>query len=409
MGNLVERIISNHSTDPVAPGNLVTVEVDRVYVQDGNSPTIARMWDQYELGAVHDPGRVAFVVDHSVLPPSVAIADRLAEARRFARSLGVDFLSQGQGVSHLVALEQGWFRPGSIVVGSDSHTCLGGAVQALALGMGATDVTAIMATNRTWLRVPETVVLRVSGSPHRLATAKDVLLHVLRTVPMETWLYRSVEWCGEWAENLTDDEAATVASMGVEMGAKCVFLPPRPTALGTTLSPTGRGEAVATIHLDVEGLTPLVALPHLPGNVAPLEEVAGTEVAQVFVGTCTNGHIEDIVAVADMMRSRHAHPDVMTVVTPASRAVEKHCAESGALEVLRAAGVITTPPGCGSCVGVQGPLPASGRPVLTTMNRNFKGRMGNPAAPIYLASPLVAAATALLGHVPTLKELEDLA
>ncbi|WP_201291471.1 aconitase/3-isopropylmalate dehydratase large subunit family protein [Arthrobacter zhaoguopingii] len=405
---MIERILATHSTDPIAPGNLVTVEVDRVYVQDGNSPTIARLWEKHGLGAVHDPSRVAFVVDHSVLPPNVAIADRLAEARRFAHSLGVDFLSDGQGVSHLVALEKGWFRPGSIVVGSDSHTCLGGAVQALALGMGATDVAAIMATNRTWLRVPETVVLEVTGTPHRLTTAKDVLLHVLRSVPMDTWLYRAVEWCGEWPEGLSDDEAATVASMGVEMGAKCVFLPPRPTPLGAALSPTGRGDAVATVHLDVSGLTPLVALPHLPGNVATLDEVAGTRVGQVFVGTCTNGHTEDIAAAAEFLRARRVHPDVMTVVTPASRAVEKRSAESGALEALREAGVITTPPGCGACVGVQGPVPASGLPVLTTMNRNFKGRMGNPAAPIYLASPIVAAATALLGRIPTLAELEEL-
>lgn len=406
---LVESVIALHSNDPVAPGNLVTVEVDRLYVQDGNSPTIARLWSKYDLGSVKDPSRIAFIVDHSVLPPSVAIADRLDEARRFARSIGVEYLSRGDGVSHVVALESGWFTPGSIVVGSDSHTCLGGTNQSLSLGMGATDVVAIMATNRTWLRVPETVVLKISGRPHPLCTPKDVLLYILRTLPMSTWLYRSVEWSGEWAEGLSDDEAATVASMGVEMGAKCVFMPPRNTRMGSQLRPTGQGGAVDYLEVDIQGLVPQVALPHLPSNSRNLDEVAGTEVGQVFVGTCTNGHYEDIAVAASVLKGHAVSRDLMMVVTPASRAVERRAFQDGLLEDLRASGAIVTPPGCGVCVGVQGPIPSSGRPVLTTMNRNFKGRMGNPAAPIFLASPLVAAATSILGHIPSIGELEGLA
>jgi 3-isopropylmalate/(R)-2-methylmalate dehydratase large subunit len=402
---LAGAIIAEHADrSRVAVGDLVFVDVDRVYVQDGNSPTIARLYEQHGLTSVFDPERVAFVFDHTVLVPNREMADRIHDAERFARDLGVEVHARGAGISHLVAAEQGWYRPGDVVIGSDSHTCVGGASQSLALGMGATDVAAAMATGRTWLRVPETVHLRVAGTQHPSVRTKDVLLEVLRRYGTETFLYKSVQWCGPWAEGLTEDAAGSVASMGVEMGAKCVFLPPRADS-PPGLLPTDPDRGSTVIDLDVSDLAPMVALPHAPQGCVPVDEIAGKEVDYVFVGTCTNGRIEDIAEVAQVLAGRSVHPSVHFVVTPGSRQTYMEAMAAGHVATLVEAGALVTPPGCGPCVGTQGSVPPSGSTVLTTMNRNFRGRMGNGAADIHLSSPLVAATAAVLGRFPSRAEL----
>ena len=220
---LVEQIISAHF-DPepgaVTVGQLVTVRPDHVYVQDGNAPTIAKLYAEYGFDSVFDPKRVSFVFDHSVLVANVDMADRMKEADVFATRLGVDVQSRGQGISHVLAAELDWFTPGSLVLGSDSHTCVGGAFGSLALGMGASDITAAMVTGSTWLRVPETVRLNLIGSPHRSARPRDVLLTILDQLGQEPFLYCSVEFAGEWARSLSADGSASLASLGVELGAK---------------------------------------------------------------------------------------------------------------------------------------------------------------------------------------------
>ncbi|KOX14235.1 aconitase/3-isopropylmalate dehydratase large subunit family protein [Nocardiopsis sp. NRRL B-16309] len=402
---LVNRIIAEHAgRESVETGELLFADVDRVYVQDGNSPTIARLYREHGLDSVFDPDRVAFVFDHSVLVPNRDMADRIGEAERFARNLGVRVYGRGAGISHLVAMEEGWFVPGDLVLGSDSHTCVGGARQSLALGMGATDIAAAMATGRTWLKVPETVWLRVSGTPHPALRPKDVLLEVLRRFGSETFLYRSVQWTGSWAESLSEDSAGSVASMGVEMGAKCVFLPPRPRS-SEGLRSTEAGTDDLVYDLDVSELMPMVALPHSPSDTVPVDRLAGKRVDYVFIGTCTNGRLEDIAEAARVVRGREIDPTVHFVVTPGSRDTYLDAVAAGHVDTLVRAGALVTPPGCGACVGTQGSVPETGSTVLTTMNRNFKGRMGNGGADIYLSSPLVAASAALVGHFPDGEEL----
>lgn len=224
---LVQDIIARRMAAGVnSPGETAVVKVDRIYLQDGNSPTIARLFREHGFRKVFDPERVGVFFDHSVIWPNAEIAGRIREAMTFCEDIGVRVFRPGDGISHVVAMEEGWFEPGSIVLGTDSHTCTGGANQALALGMGASDVVAAMITGETWLRVPETVRLEVVGTPSRMTRPKDVMLHVLATFGQDPFLYKSVEWCGDWAEALSDDGAATVANMAVEMGAKCAFLPP---------------------------------------------------------------------------------------------------------------------------------------------------------------------------------------
>jgi 3-isopropylmalate/(R)-2-methylmalate dehydratase large subunit len=399
---LADKIIASHlGRDAVRVGEILTVPVDRVYVQDGNSPTIARLFEQYGFTSVFDPSRIAVFYDHSVLPPDVAIADRLREAEAFAARFGLQVFRAGAGISHVVALEEGWFQPGTIVLGSDSHTCTGGVVQCLALGMGASDIAAAMVVGETWLRVPDSVCLETRGTPGQFTRAKDVLLYALRTYGETPFLYRSLEWCGPWVESLTLDSASTVANMAVEFGAKCVFLPPggdRPPHL-EPISPDGEGY-VERFLLQLDGLPPFVARPHAPTNAAPLDECRGQSINYVFVGSCTNGRLEDMAEVARVLDGERVHQKVHMVVTPGSRSVYLEALHHGYVETLVAAGAIVTPPGCGSCLGTQGPIPATGDRILSTMNRNFLGRMGNRSAEIYLASPLVAAHTAVRGEIP---------
>jgi 3-isopropylmalate/(R)-2-methylmalate dehydratase large subunit len=404
---LAADIIAAHAgRDAVSPGDLVTVKVDRVYVQDGNSPTIRQLFKRYGFESVFDRERVGIFFDHSVTAPDAHIANRLREAREFANALGVRVFPQGAGISHVIALDNGWFQPGSIVIGTDSHTCTGGAVQCLALGMGASDATATMVTGETWLRVPETIWMDVRGKPNRFTGPKDVMLYVLANFPQKAFLYRSVEWAGDWPEHLSLDGAATVANLGVEMGAKCVFLPAaeqRPAAMKPIVLP--EQDDPRRIVFDITDVPPMVALPHSPSKGVPLENCRGERINYVFVGSCANSRLEDIAEVARVFAMAPVHRDVYCLVTPGSQAVYLEAMRRGYLETLARAGAIVTAPGCSACLGTQGSIPASGDRVLSTMNRNFLGRMGNPEAEIFLASPLVAAHTAVRGEIPQMKDL----
>lgn len=405
--SIVEDIIARHSgREAVHEGDLVTATVDRVYLQDGNSPTIRGLFDRYGFDRVFDRDRVGIFFDHSVIAPDKHIAARLREAEAFAERLGVRIFRAGAGISHVVALEIGWFEPDTIVIGSDSHTCTGGATQCLALGMGASDATAAMVTGETWLKVPGTVWLDVRGRPGAAARARDVVLHVLRSVGQERFLYRSVEWAGTWAEELTLDSCASVANLGVELGAKCSFLPPgreRPEGLRPVALPD-EGDP-RRIVVDVEGLPPMVARPHNPANSVPIDECRGQAINYVFIGSCTNSRLEDIAEAARVLAEAPVHRDVLCLVSPGSRDVYLEAMAQGHIDTLVRAGAIVTPPGCSACLGTQGSIPASGDRVLSTMNRNFLGRMGNPEAEIFLASPLVAAHTAIRGEIPAAEEL----
>ncbi len=404
---LAESIIAAHAgRESVSPGELVGVSVDRVYLQDGNTPTVRRLFAENGFMRVFDPGRIGVFFDHAVLVPDALMADRLREAELFAESLGLRVFPAGTGVSHVVALEEGWFEPGSIVVGADSHTCTGGVVQCMALGMGASDVTAAMVTGRTWLRVPETVWVEIEGATHPLARSKDVMLFVLGCLGQEPFLYRAVEVVGGWPATLATDAAATVANLGVELGCKILFLPPGPgrERLHPLQAPADAPSGL-TFRVSVEGLPPFVSRPHSPGDAVPLDQCAGERINYVFIGSCTNGRYDDLTEAARVLGSGRVHAGVQCVITPGSRSVYLRALREGLVERFVEAGALVTPPGCGACVGTQGPIPAAGDRVLATTSRNFKGRMGNGSASVWLGSPLVAAYTALLGRIPSLDEL----
>ncbi|WP_019222059.1 3-isopropylmalate dehydratase large subunit [Bartonella senegalensis] len=402
---LVNKIIAKHAGfDRVSVGELVTVSVDKVYVQDGNSPTIARLYEKHNLNQVFSSKDIGFFFDHSVLVPNITMADRLIEGRNFAAKLNIQVFEQGQGISHVLAIEHGWFQPNNIVLGADSHTCIGGAIQSLALGMGASDIAAAMVTGKTWLKVPETLWITVQGTPHCHVRARDLIFHILAKYGQSPFLYKSIEWSGEWIENLSLDSACSLSSLGVELGAKCMFLPPNQThnSLMSNIEVLYPEQEIVIHMQDIE---PMVVLPHNPKNAVSLKQASGIKIDYVFIGSCTNSRLEDLADAAQILHGNKVHKNVHCVITPGSQGVYLKALKKGYIQSLVESGAIISPPGCGACVGTQGTIPARGTKVLSTMNRNFKGRMGNPDAAIYLSSPVIAAKTALLGRIPTLMEL----
>jgi 3-isopropylmalate/(R)-2-methylmalate dehydratase large subunit len=397
--SLATAIIRAHAPgQQVEPGTIVDVSVDRIYAQDGNIPTLRRIFAQCGFNEVYDRSRVHFVIDHSTLSPDRLMATRVKEAESFARELGVELVAAGQGISHLIAAERGWFAPGSIVLGADSHTCTGGAWGALALGMGATDIAAAMVTGRTWLRVPESRRLLIVGTPGAAATAKDVMLYALSRFAPETFLYRSIEWDGDWVRSLDEDSAAVLANMSVELGAKSAFV-------NRKLRDEAGGVATDTMELAIEDCRPMITEPDSIHSAKPLGRHAGPPVDYVFVGSCTNSRYSDLAIVAAVLRRSRVAPGTRLVVTPGTQAIYLRAIESGIIRDIVAGGAVVSPPGCGACVGAQGHVPADDDVVVSTMNRNFRGRMGNPTAKILLASPLVAATAAVYGRVPSMHDV----
>lgn len=406
---LFNKIADRHKTSsaPVSTGDIAVVHVDHVYLQDGNIPTIAKLFRQNNFTRVFDPARISCFIDHAVLSPTIEMTNMLHTAESFANEFGLNFYKGGEGISHVIALENGIFQPHGIVLGADSHTCTGGAVQCLALGMGATDITYAMLTGTTWLKVPETKWIKTKGFPAKPASSKDVMLYALHKYGQTPFLYRSIEWDGEYVKSLTLDAMATMANMSVEQGAKCAFFPKAINYHNNGMEaievqPTDDN---SVFEIDISGLPPFIAKPHLPFNAFPYHECSGIKISYVFIGTCTNGRLEDLEEVASVLKGRKIARSVKCIITPGSKKVYMEALSRGLITTFMEAGALVTPPGCGSCVGTQGIIPGDNDTVFSTMNRNFIGRMGNPNAPIYLGSPLMAAVTAVLGNIPDQKDI----
>jgi methanogen homoaconitase large subunit len=343
---------------------------------------------------------VALVIDHVAPASTTGTANAQAEVRRFAAEQGIRLFDVGRGICHQVLVEERLARPGMVIVGSDSHSTGYGAVGAFGTGMGSTDVALALATGRTWMRVPETLRVRVTGRFRPGVDAKDLALKIGRELTIAGATYCAVEYHGlDW---LPLPGRQTLASMAVEIGAKAGIVPPTGVVAAELDAPawlTADAEAAFDLEIDLGRLEPQVALPHAVDNVVDLGEIAGERVDVVFVGTCTNGRYEDLRAVADVLRGRRVAPGVRLMLTPASsRELARAIADGTMAELIAAGGVLTTP-GCGPCMGRHQGTLGDGEVCLSTGNRNFRGRMGSPSSRIFLASPHVAAATALTGAI----------
>ncbi|RDV84019.1 3-isopropylmalate dehydratase large subunit [Ammonifex thiophilus] len=406
---IAEKILSQAAGRQVQAGEIVVARVDQVMAQDGTAPLAIQVFRQMGGKNPFDPKRVNLVIDHSAPSPTESISNLHKMMREFAWEHGCHLYDVGDGVCHQVMVESGRVGPGCVVVGADSHTCTYGALGAFATGVGSTDLAAALISGRLWFKVPETIKVVCHGPLPPGVFAKDLILYLIGRFTADGATYKAVEYTGSAIKELSMEGRFTVANMAVEMGAK-VGLMEVDEKTWEWLREHGGGEFTAfssdpdavyakVVEFDLTSISPQVACPHRVDNVSPVEKVAGTKIDQAFIGTCTNGRLEDLRVAAQILAGRKIHPRVRLVVAPASRKVYLQAMREGILATLVEAGAAVVTPGCGPCVGTHNGVPADGEVVVSTANRNFKGRMGNAKAEIYLASPATVAASAIAGEI----------
>ena len=408
---LAEQILSHAAGQTVQAGEVVTVKVDLAMMHDSLSPSIITVLHQ-ELGAkqVWDTEKVAVVIDHVAPASSIQTAEHQQKVRRWVREQKIThFFETGRGISHQVLVEEGLAQPGMVIAGSDSHSTAYGCVGAFGTGMGTTDIALILATGRTWLRVPETVLVRAKGSFQPGVSAKDLALKAARILRAEGATYAAVEWHG--VDFLSLGDRMTLATLSIEVGAKAGMVPPTGEAAKDLRVPAWlKVEEGATysqvVEIDLKTLEPQISCPHLVDNVLDVREVGKVAVDVVYIGTCTNGRYEDMAAAAKILKGKKISPTLRLIVVPSSSESLRRASEDGTLSTLLLAGAAIGSPGCGACIGRHMGVLAPNEVCLFTGNRNFRGRMGSPDAQIYLASPEVAAATALTGYITHPKEVK---
>lgn len=413
-GTLAERLLAAHAgLDTVVPGQIVVCDVDVAIAQDGTGPLAIQQIEELGITRVKAPTCV-FFIDHAAPAPRSELANAQKTIRAFCASSGATLSDVEMGVCHQRVAES-FAKPGDLVIGADSHTCMAGALGAFATGMGSTDVAVGMASGRTWLRVPETFRVEVTGGLADGVEAKDLVLTLIGLLGADGATYKALEFGGPGIDALPMPGRFTLSNMAVEAGAKCGLMP-SDDATRTYLAGQGRerdwrplaADPAASferiVELDAGAVVPTVAKPHTVDNTAPASELAGVRVDQVLIGTCTNGRLEDLRSAARFLRGRRRAPGTRLVVTPASQATARAAAAEGLFEVFWDAGAVITNPGCGACVGIHEGILGDGEVCLSTANRNFHGRMGNPEASIYLGSPATAAATAVAGKITDPRE-----
>jgi len=411
---IIEKILSGKSGRDVYAGDIVVADVDLIMGQDGTSPLAIKAFEAMGGERLFDPNAVYLVIDHSAPSPTESISNLHQLMRSFARKTGCHLHDIGSGVCHQVMIESGRVVPGTVVIGADSHTCTYGALNAFATGVGSTDLAAALITGKMWFKVPPTIKFVCHGRLPAGVFAKDLILHLIGQVTADGATYMAAEYVGEAIGALSMEGRFTIANMAVEMGAKAGLM----EADGKTfdwLADLGvRGvEPVSAdpdaayakvLEFDVSDLEPQVACPHRVDNTVNVGKVAGTPVDQGFIGTCTNGRLEDLRVAAQILAGRKVKPGVRLIVAPASCKVYLAALREGVLAALVEAGAAVVTPGCGPCVGTHNGVPADGEKVISTANRNFKGRMGNNKAEIYLASPATVAASVVTGEITDPRE-----
>ncbi|WP_288434419.1 3-isopropylmalate dehydratase large subunit [uncultured Deinococcus sp.] len=401
---MAEKILSRRGDRAVYAGDLAVVEVDQVMVVDSIAQSFIERMERDLAAVPRFPERVSIVVDHVAPASTVSVAQAQKEAREYAARTGVRLFDVGRGICHQVLMEEGLARPGWIVLGSDSHSTTYGAVAAFGTGMGATDIALAAASGKTWLRVPESVKVTFSGELRPGVSAKDAALEMIRVLGADGATYESVEIHA--GERFTRGERMTLANLCVEAGAKAGLVVPGGEILtdyGYDVPEWVYPDEGATyrqaVEIDLSALNPRMSAPNEVDNVHDVSALRGLKVDQVFIGTCTNGRIEDLHAAAEVLRGQRVNPATRLLVIPASSEVMERAMEDGTLLTLQRAGAVLGTPGCGPCMGRHQGVLAPGEVCVSTSNRNFIGRMGDKDAHIYLASPAVAAATAVLGHI----------
>jgi len=415
MGKTIsEKILSEHSGKDVYAGDIVIADVDFAMGQDGTTPLAINAFNEMNAGDVFDGGKIAFVIDHSAPSPNESISNLHRMMREFAREKGIRFFYDiGCGVCHQLMMER-HVAPGDLVVGADSHTCTYGALGAFATGVGSTDIAAVFASGKLWFKVPETIKFIIDGKLPRGVYSKDIILHIIGKVTADGATYMSTEFSGDVVKNLSIEARMTMCNMAVEMGAKTGLIEPDEKTLEWMKKNSKRKSRIVEndedaefskiLEYDISDLEPQIAKPHRVDNVCDISKVLGTGIDEAYLGTCTNGRFEDLRIAAEILKNRKIDKGVRFIVAPASREVYLKAMDTGIIQTLVRSGAAIVTPGCGPCVGTHNGIPADEENVISTANRNFKGRMGNSNAFIYLASPATVAASAITGEISDPRE-----
>jgi 3-isopropylmalate/(R)-2-methylmalate dehydratase large subunit len=415
---LAESIIASHTADETYPGAVCQVNVDFAFANDITGAPAIEEFGRMGAARVFDPSRCAIIPDHFTPNKDIASAEQVKRARAFAKGQGMKYWEVGRaGVEHAFIPETGNALPGEIIIGADSHTCTYGALGALGTGMGQTDLAAVWALGKTWLRVPETIKVVIHNRASKWIGGKDLIIHIIGAIGVEGARYMSMEFHGDAVAHLSMDDRFTMANMSVEAGAKCgLFIPDEKTlayADGrksrdfTPAYPDPDARYFKTVEIDASAVEPTVALPHLPGNAKTARECEEILIDQVFIGSCTNGRASDIETAAEILRGKRVHERVRLMVIPASYEVYNEALERGWIKVFADAGASICTPTCGPCMGGHLGILAEGERCVSTSNRNFVGRMGHKRSEIILAGPKVAAASALTGRVTDPRDVAD--
>ena len=407
-GTISEKILSRASGKPARANDFVLARVDAAMAHDGTSVLGVRAFEAMGASSVWDPHRIAIVFDH-IAPASTETAATLQNTIRkwTKRQRIANFYDVGEGICHQLMVEHGLALPGTVVVGADSHSCTYGALGAFGTGVGATDIAEVFATGTLWFKVPETLRISIDGKLCTYVSAKDLMLKIVAMIGADGALYKALEFYGGTTERLSVENRLTLSNMAIEVGAKAGIVPPdrKTSEYLESISPQlpykpffadEEASYAGELHVTVGDLGPQIACPHEVDNVKDVEDVAGTPVDQVFIGSCTNGRVEDLKDVERILRGEKV--GVRTIVVPASKLIYLTCMQTGVLESLIEAGATICNPGCGPCLGQHEGVLGSRETCLSTSNRNFKGRMGANGL-IYLASAATAAATALTGEI----------
>jgi 3-isopropylmalate/(R)-2-methylmalate dehydratase large subunit len=411
---LSEKIISDKSGTDVRAGDIAVVPVDLAFVQDTTGPLTIRQFKELNKPLAR-PEKAVLFLDHAVPSPSRQLSNDQQFMRRFARESGCLISEGGSGICHQLVAEH-FASPGDIIVGADSHTVTAGALCAFATGMGSSDIAVAFALGKTWLRVPESFQIVVSGKFGKAITSKDLVLFLAGKIGADGANYKALEFTGDTITAMSMSQRLTVANMAVELGAKAGLFP-SDNITKKFLTACGRGSQYRPLQADPDAvyekiirinaaeLEPMVSKPHTVDNVSTARVLNGTRIDQVFIGTCTNARLEDLAVAASILKNKHSHPDVRLVVGPASKQVLNDAIKAGYIQTLIDAGAVIVPPGCAACLGIHQGVLADNEVCLSTANRNFKGRMGNPDSSIYLASPATAAVSAITGHITDPREV----
>ncbi len=402
----------------VHAGDIIEAQVDLALANDITAPLAIAEFEKAGFTKVFDPARIALVPDHFAPNKDIKAAGQSKKMREFARKHEiVNYFEVGRvGIEHVLLPDMGLVAPGDVVVGADSHTCTYGAVAAFSTGMGSTDFAAAMAWGRVWLRVPESIKLVYSGRPQPWVTGKDLILHTIGLIGVDGALYQAMELAGEAIEGLSMDERFTMCNMAIEAGGKngivgfdektTQYLQSRPEGsrartAGKVFASDPEAEYARVLEIDASAVPLTVSRPHLPSNAAAAADLADVTIDQVVIGSCTNGRLEDLRQAASILRGKKVHPDVRVIILPGTQEVCLDAIADGTMQALIEAGCAFSTPTCGACLGGHMGVLAEGERAVATTNRNFVGRMGHPGSEVYLASPYVAAASAVAGHIAT--------